>query len=56
MAGHTPIPVEKQGGLIMLETIIHRKGEGFGVPMIRMGIMRILIDRSVTLCVDLAGH
>ena len=36
--------VEKQGELITLETTIHRKVEGLEVHMIRMGIMRILIE------------
>ena len=50
------MPVDKLGELITLETTIHQKGEGFEVLMIRTGIMQILINRSVSLCVDLAGH
>ena len=41
------MPVEKQVGLITLETTIHRRGEGFEVHMIRTGIMRILIEAWV---------
>jgi hypothetical protein len=44
MAETTPMPVEKQGGLITLEITIHQRGEGFEVLMIRMGIMLILIE------------
>lgn len=47
MGRHIPMPVEKQGELIMLETTIHQRGEDLGVLMIRMGIMGILIEGLV---------
>jgi len=37
------MPVERQGGLIMRETTIHQRVEGFVVLMIKMGIMEIFI-------------
>jgi len=43
MAETTPIPVDIQVGLIMRETTIHQRVEGFVVLMIKMGIMEILI-------------
>ena len=43
-AGHTLIPVEIQAELITHETTIHPRGKDFEVLMIRMGIMRILIE------------
>jgi hypothetical protein len=53
MGRHIPTPVEKQGELIMLETIIHQKGEDFGVLMIKMEIMRILIRLNSSILYNL---
>ena len=44
MAEHTPMTVGIQVELITHETTILPRGEDFEVHMIRMGIMRILIE------------
>jgi len=49
MAGTTPIPVDIQVELIMLEITIHPRVVGFEVLMIRMGIMQILIEDWVAM-------